>query len=192
VLALNPPSVADGIAAALLFARGQPAGLTLIAPGLESARHSFLAAIICLPVLFVVRFHGWAMQGAPPNGVTIALAAELVGYTLGWVAFALVSRAMAQQAGRERDWPRFIAAWNWSNLVLYALLILLMVPSVLGLPGWIGNALGLAALGYAMWLEWFVTRLSLNLPGPVAVLFVLLDVALGQFLASITARISGG
>lgn len=190
--ALNPPSVANGIAAAILFARGKAAGMALIAPGLEGARHSFLAAAICLPVLLLLRLFGWAMQGAPPNGVVVSLAGELVGYSLGWVAFALVSRVLAQQANRSGDWPRFIAAWNWSNLVQYALLLVLLVPSLLGLPGWVGNAMGLAAVGYAIWLEWFVTRIALNVPGPTAAMFVILDLVLGLFIGGVTARISGG
>ena len=189
--ALNPPSIANGIAAALLFAKGRAVGLALIAPGMEGARHSFLAAVICLPVLLVLRVHGWSTQGVPPNGVPVALAAELAGYTLGWVGFALASRVLAFQAGRGGDWLRFISAWNWSNLVQYALLILLMVPSVLGLPGWIRNALGLAAVGYAIWLEWFVTRVALNVPGLTAAMFVILDLALGLFIGGMTARISG-
>lgn len=179
------------MAAALLFARGRAVGMALIAPGMEGARHSFLAAVICLPVLLALRIYGWAGQGAPPNGVMAALAAELVGYTLGWVGFALASRVLAQQAGRGGDWPRFIAAWNWSNLVQYALLLVLLLPSVLGLPGWIGNALGLAAVGYAIWLEWFVTRVALNIPGLTAAMFVILDLALGLFIGGVTARISG-
>lgn len=190
--ALNPPSIANGIAAALLFARGKAVGMALIAPGMEGARHSFLAAAVCLPVLLALRIFAWSAQGAPPNGVVVSLAGELVGYTLGWVAFALASRVLAQQANRGGDWPRFIAAWNWSNLVQYALLIVLLVPSLLGLPGWVGNALGLAAVGYAIWLEWFVTRVALNLPGLTAAMFVILDLALGLFIGGVTARISGG
>jgi len=192
VPALNPPSITNGIAAALLFARGRAEGLALLAPGMEGARHSFLAAAICLPVLLVLRFYGWAMQGLPPGGAALSLAAELVGYALGWVAFALASRMLAQQAGRGEDWPRFISAWNWSNLVQYALLLVLMLPALLGLPGWVGNALGLAAVGYAIWLEWFVTRLALNLQGATAAMFVVLDLALGLFVGGVTARISGG
>lgn len=190
--ALNPPSVANGIAAAILFARGRPEGLALIAPGLEGARHSFLAAAICLPVLLALRIFGWATQGAPPNGVAVSLAAELIGYTLGWVAFALASQLLAQQANRGGDWPRFIAAWNWSNLVQYGLLIVLLLPSLLGLPAWIGNAMGLVAVGYAIWLEWFVTRIALNIPGLTAAMFVILDLAMGLFIGGVTARISGG
>jgi hypothetical protein len=189
---LNPPSVANGIAAAILFARGRVEGMALLTPGMEGARHSFIAAAICLPVLLALRIFGWSMQGAPPNGVAVSLVAELAGYVLGWVAFALASLGLARQAKREGDWPRFIAAWNWSNLVQYALLIVLLLPSLLGLPGWVGNAVGLVAVGYAIWLEWFVTRAALNVPGLTAAMFVILDLALGLFIGGVTAKISGG
>ncbi|MDB5415958.1 MAG: hypothetical protein JWR10_4293 [Rubritepida sp.] len=189
--ALNPPTITNGIAAAILFARGKVEGMALIAPGMEGARHSFLAALICLPVLLGLRIVVWAVQGAPPNGVAVSLAGELVSYTVGWVAFALGSKLLAERAQRGANWPQFITAWNWSNLVQYALLLVLLLPTALGLPGWIGNALGLAAVGYAMWLEWFVTRVALGVPGATAVMFVVLDLALGLFIGGVTARISG-
>jgi hypothetical protein len=192
VPALKPPSLADGVAAAILFARGRAEGMALIPRDMAGARHSFLAALICLPVLLLLRAYGWSGGGAPPQGVAVALAAELIGYTLGWVAFALISLALARQAKRESNWPGFIAAWNWSNLIQYALLIVLMVPGILGLPGWVGNALGLIAVGYAIWLEWFVTRTALSVPGATAAMFVVLDLALGLFVGGFTARFSGG
>jgi hypothetical protein len=188
---LNPPSIINGLAAAWLFARGRAAGLLLIPPGMESARHSFLAAFICLPLFVVLRLIAWWVQGAPPSGVAVALAGELVGYSLGWVGFALASKILAEQAKRGEQWPRFIAVWNWTNIVQYLLLVVLLVPAVLGLPAWIGNALGLAAVGYAMWLEWFVTRTVLGVHSATAVMFVLLDLALGLFIGGITGRISG-
>lgn len=188
---LNPPSIINGLAAAWLFARGRAAGLLLIPPGMESARHSFLAALICLPLFIVLRLIAWWVQGAPPSGVAVALAGELVGYSLGWVGFALASKVLAEQAKRAEQWPRFIAVWNWTNIVQYLLLVVLLVPAVLGLPAWLGNALGLAAVGYAMWLEWFVTRTALGVHSATAVMFVLLDLALGLFIGGITGRISG-
>ena len=188
---LNPPSITNGLAAAWLFALGRAAGLLLIPPGMETARHSFLAALVCLPLFVTLRLIAWWVQGAPPSGVVVSLAGELVGYSLGWVGFALASKILAEQAKRTEQWPRFIAAWNWTNIVQYLLLVVLVVPAVLGLPNWIGNALGLAAVGYAMWLEWFVTRTVLGVQSTTAVVFVVLDLALGLLIGGITGRISG-
>lgn len=158
---------------------------------MDSARHSFRAAAICLPIFIVLRLIAWWAQGAPPAGVVVALAGELVGYTLGWVAFALVSRTLAERAQRLEQWPQFIAAWNWTNIVQYLLLVVLLVPPALGLPGWLGNAMGLAALGYAVWLEWFVTRSALGVQSGTAVMFVMLDLMIGLLIGGMTGRISG-
>lgn len=188
--ALNP-TIINGLASAWLFARGRAEGLALIPPGMDSARHSFLAALICLPLFVVLRFIAWLVQGAPPAGIGMALAGELVGYVLGWVGFAIASKLLADQAQRGGNWPQFIAAWNWSNIVQYLLLVVLLIPSALGLPSWLGNALGLVAVGYAMWLEWFVTRTALGVQSATAVMFVVLDLALGLFIGGVTGRISG-
>jgi len=188
---LNPPSIINGLASAWLFARGKAAGLLLIPPGMDSARHSFTAALVCLPLFIVLRLIAWSVQGAPPSGVPVALAGDLVGYSLGWVGFALASKILADQAKRSANWPQFIAAWNWSNVVQYLLLVILLVPAALGLPSWVGNVMGLVAVGYAMWLEWFVTRTALGVQSSTAIMFVVLDLALGLFIGSVTGRISG-
>jgi hypothetical protein len=67
----------------------------------------------------------------------------------------------------------------------------LLVPPALGLPAWVGNALGLAAVGYAIWLEWFVARTALGVQSMTAVMFVVLDLTLGLFIGGITGRIAG-
>jgi hypothetical protein len=185
------PTTPKGLAAALLLARGRPEGMMLLAPDMETALYSFRAALICLPAFLGLRLISWSLQGGPGNGIAIALAAELVGYVVAWAGYAIASKLLAEQAQRGGNWPQFIAAWNWSNLVQYLLLLVLMLPPLLGLPNWLGNALGLMALGYALWLEWFVTRVGLSVAGPTAVLFVLLDLSLGLFIGGITARIAG-
>ncbi len=185
------PSIPNGLAAALLLARGRPEGLALLAPDIETARFSFRAALICLPAFLGLRLLSWSLQGEPRNGLMIALAAELVGYVVSWAGYALASKLLAEQAQRGAHWPHFIAAWNWCNLVQYLLLLALMLPPLLGLPNWLGNGLGLVALGYALWLEWFVARAALAVAGPTAVMFVLLDLVLGLFIGGFTARIAG-
>ena len=41
-----------------------------------------------------------------------------------------------------------------------------------------------------MWLEWFVTKQALGIPGASAVMFVLLDVAIGLFVQGIVGRMT--
>lgn len=186
------PSSAAGLAAALLFARGRPEGLALLPNDLATARASFRAALICLPMFLVMRLLSWGTRGAPEAGIPYALVVELIGYTLSWTAFAVVSLPLAAQAGRAEQWPQFMAAWNWTNVVQFILLVAMALLAALGLPGWLANMLGLAALGYAVWLEWFVVRVALNVNGGTAALFVITDLILGLFIGGFSARLLAG
>ncbi|WP_431268223.1 hypothetical protein [Dankookia sp. P2] len=120
------------------------------------------------------------------------MTAELIGYAAAWAGFALASLPLAEAQGRRAEWPRFIAAWNWANAVQYLVLIALTVPAAFGLPEAVAQGLGLAALGYALWLEWFVAKTALRLPGGTAVLFVGLDLMLGIFIGGLVGRLAGG
>ncbi len=189
----SPPNdTAAGIAAALLLARGNRGGLRLVGRDDEAAYASFRAAALCLPVFVGIKLLGWSLNGVPANGAVVAALAELSGYAITWVGYALASRMLAGQAQAGRNWAHFIAAWNWTNVVQYALLVPITLAAALGAPGWLSNGLGLAVLSYAVWLEWFVARHALGVAGPAAAMFVLLDLALGLGVGAFAQRIAGG
>jgi hypothetical protein len=184
--------IVAGLAGALLLARGRAEGLSLVESSPAGAWRSFVAALICLPALLGIRFFSWAAFGTPAGGMPRALIAELTAYAIAWVGFALLSLPLAQGWGREASWPRFIAAWNWTNMVQYALMLVLTVPAALGLPPVVTQALTLGGIGYAFWLEWFVARHALGVAGGRAAALVGLDLALGLFLAGMIRNLSGG
>ena len=184
--------IAAGLAGAFLLGRGRPEGLALVESTPAGAWRSFIAAAICLPAFLALRVFGWAAAAPPAGGLSRPLAAELIGYALGWVIFALASLPVVQNFGRGAAWPRFIAAWNWTTVVQYLLWLALAVPVALGVGGLLVQGLTLAAFGYAMWLEWFVARTALGLPGLRAAALVLMDLAIGLFLAGLVQRLSIG
>jgi len=104
----------------------------------------------------------------------------------GWVGFALLSHRLAGVLGRAPLWPRFIAVWNWCNVVQYLMLVVAGLPALLGLPELLAQTVWLVAMGWALWLEWYATRLALAIPGRSAMALVALDFALGVFLLAIT------
>lgn len=167
----------------MLLARGRAVGMACFDGSTLEAMRSFWAAAICWPMFFVLGL----ITSSHANPGTWLI--EAVGFVAGWAAFALASEAMAGMAGRARAWPRFIAAWNWANIPQYAALVLLSAPGAV-LPAGFGQMLALIAVGYALWLEWFVTKEALGIPGPSAVMFVLLDVAIGLFVQGIVGRIT--
>jgi len=183
--------VTRGLAGALLLARGRAEGAMAFAPTAEEARTSFLAALLCLPVFLLLRF-AFPAPGMLAVDPFRALVADLTAYVASWAGFALATLPLAEAMGRRALWPRFIAAWNWANVVQYVALAVLTLPAVLGLPGFIADTLGLLGLGYAVWLQWFTTRAALGLPGLRAAAFVVLDLAIAVFLSGLAVRLAAG
>jgi len=182
--------VAAGLAAAVLLGRGRPEGLALVEDTPDGAWRSFFAAFICLPAFLAIRFFAWASLGQP-GGLGRALTAELIGYTLAWVGFGLISLAIVTTWGRTAQWPRFIAAWNWTNILQYAVILIMSLPGAIGLPLPLAQAATLAGLGYALWLEWFVARHALGIGNGRAIGLVVADLALGLFIGGLIASLSG-
>lgn len=174
-----------------MLAGGKVGGLALIPAGHAGALRSFWAAALCLPAFLALRLLSWVGTAGPSRGIRYALAAELCGYAIAWAGFALASRPLAEATGRLKDWPLFLAAWNWGNVVQYVILLVLTVPSLLGLPDTLAFGFGLAAFGYALWLEWFIAKEALRIPGGRALVFVLLDLLLGVFIGGFVGKLTG-
>jgi hypothetical protein len=178
-------SMTAGLQAAVLLAQGRPEGLDHVGAGRESAARSFWAAAICLPAFLCLRLIELGTEGVPRHlGHDMAL--DLIFYVLGWAGYAVLSRPLAAAMGRQERWPLFIAAWNWCNIVQYVLFVLASIPALLGAPAWVGETAGLVALGWALWLEWFAARVSLQIDGFQAIAPVFLDVSIGVVLAILT------
>lgn len=180
-------AIGAGLQAALQLARGRPEGLRLL-DGTDDQRHvavlSFWAAALTLPALIALHLLSWK-QGGIPTQAARSFVLELITFVIGWAGFALVSHKMAVMLGREKRWWRFITVWNWCNLVQYLMLVVASVPLLMELPDWVGETTRLAAIGWALWLEWYATKLTLGLPTRGAVLFVAVDILIGLFLAGI-------
>ena len=181
-------AVGAGLQAAMLLAQGRREGLRYVEPGLAGARRSFWAALICLPPFAVLRIGDWLAAAAPAQ----LAAADLLGYVAGWAGYALLTRPLAGWLGRAEHWPRFVTAWNWCNVVQYTLLLVAAVPDWLGAPDWVRQTAGLIAIGWAVWLEWYAARLTLEVGALAAAALTGLDLLLGLALASVTGALGPG
>lgn len=189
--------ISAGVQGAFLLARGRADGVLLMEESPQGAARSFWAAAICLPAFLALRFFAWAFPMDPPPavlgeevGLLRPLVAELLGYAVAWMGFALASLPLAQSWGCGSRWPRFLCAWNWSNVVQYLVLLGVAAVSMLGLSMAAGQALGLVALGYALWLEWFAARSALQVSGARAAALVAVDLGIGLFLGGLVQRLS--
>ncbi|PZW39828.1 hypothetical protein C8P66_12731 [Humitalea rosea] len=174
-----------------MMARGRPEGLALLPSDGAGAWRSFRAMAICLPAFLALRLIGWE-GGAPPGGLLTGLVAETAAYVLAWSALLLGTLPIAEAAGAGPRWARFVAAWNWANVPQYAvLLVAIVLPGLLGLPEWFGQAATLAAFGWALWLEWWVAKTALGAGPGVALAIVAADVMIGLVVGGITEKLTG-
>ncbi|MBD0274473.1 MAG: hypothetical protein ICV73_21380 [Acetobacteraceae bacterium] len=178
-----------GLRGIFMLARGQAQGAMLIEDTPEGAARSFWAAAICLPGFLALLFLDWA-DDPPVAGTGYALLVQIIAHTGGWAGFAVASQALSQAVGRGQEWPHFIAAWNWANVVQYLLLLAVSLPPLLGLPRPLASALALMTLGYQLWLVWFLARTTLR-SGGLAVTVVGLDLLIGVVVAALVAALSG-
>lgn len=174
-----------GLRGALDLARGRPAGLAWFPATAEGALRSFWAAALCVPVFLLLRLLLEPRMQLTPRGLT----AEGIGYVVIWAGYALASWPIARRLGRGAEWPRFVAAWNWATALQYGVVLLLSLIAM-PLPEPVQNLLSLCLIGYTLWLEWFVARLALRLPGLPATALVLLDLTLNLFTTGIVMGLS--
>ena len=177
-----------GLRGVLTLARGQAHGAMLIEDTPEGAARSFWSAAICLPGFLALVMLDWA-EDPPAAGVAYALLVQIVAHAAGWAGFAVASQALAQAAGRGAEWPHFIAAWNWANVVQYLLLLAVSLPPLLGLPQPLASALAVATLGYQLWLVWFLAKTTLRSRG-LAIAVLGLDLVVGVAVAVLVASLS--
>ncbi|MDJ0389674.1 hypothetical protein QMO56_16285 [Roseomonas sp. E05] len=149
---------------------------------LEGAGRSFWVAVLCLPIFLVLD----PSFAASPR----AAAAELAGYITGWPAYALAALAVCRSMGREALWPRLVAAWNWTNLLQYLIMLIITLFAVSPLPAWVQEVVSVAGIGYALWLQWFTAKCTLQVGGMAALGFVVLDLVVSLLLSGVVTDLS--
>jgi hypothetical protein len=184
-------AVSSGLHAAVLFARGRSEGLRYVESDMAGAARSFWAMPICLPAIICLRLMTWLQYGLPSDaGHAVGL--DIMGYVVGWLAFALLSFRLAPLFGCGARWPRFIAAWNWCNVIENLLLVVGGIPGLLGVPPILDEAAQIIAIGWALWIEWFATKQALGTSGSTAVLLVVADQLIGLLLAGLNVTLLQG
>ncbi|MXP63942.1 hypothetical protein E0493_11360 [Roseomonas sp. M0104] len=121
-----------------------------------------------------------------------AAAAELTGYVTGWAAYALATLPVCRSIGREMHWPRLVAAWNWTNLLQYLIMLVIAVVSALPSPGWLREVVTVSGIGYALWLQWFAARSTLRVSSLAAAGFVVLDLTVTVLISGAVTDLSRG
>jgi hypothetical protein len=183
-------TVTAGLFGALRLAYGRADGVVLVSGDQGSATRSFWAIAFCIPSVICRVAMAWVEDGIPSNPAHV-MGRELIIFILGWLVFVEVTHFLAPTLGRAERWGRFIAVWNWCNVLEGALVIVGALPGLLGAPSIIAEACELITIGWALWLEWYATRLAFGVGPLTAGGLVLLDQVIGIALAALALSIGG-
>jgi hypothetical protein len=182
-------AVASGLYAAMRLAGGRADGAVLVPGDRESVIRSFWAVALCLPGLISRLLMSWADGGIPADAAHLA-GREIFVFGLGWLIFVDLTHRLAPTLGRAERWGRFVSVWNWCNVIEGVIVVVGAIPGFLGAPAVIDQAAELIAIGWALWLEWYATRLTFGVTPLAAVALVLLDQSIGILLTSVAIIIS--
>jgi hypothetical protein len=165
---------------------GRAEGIRVFENDREMASRSFIAALFSFPIFLLFRYLDW-LSGAVPAEGAHALALDLLSFPISWAGFALLSLPLLRSLGLEAAWSRYLVAWNWCNFAQYILLLVSSLPLALHAPSIFAQTSALVGYGWALWLEWYVTRLVLNTTPLTAAVIVAADVAFGALVALMPA-----
>jgi hypothetical protein len=174
-------TVSAGVHGALLLARGRPDGIKFVDSDRTAAIRSFWAIPLSLPAVVCLKLLDWLATGIPSHA-PLALGRYLLLFLVGWLLFVWVSHHTAVALNKQAQWPRFVAIWSYCSIVENTLVAIGGLPGALGAPSVIDQAFELVTVGWALWLEWYGVRLSLEVGPLTAALLVLVDFAIGVLL----------
>jgi hypothetical protein len=175
-------SVSAGVQGALLLARGRPDGLNLVESDRVAAIRSFWAIPLSLPAVVCLKLLDWLATGIPSN-VPLALGRYLLLFVVGWLLFVWISYYLAGMLNKQSQWPRFIAVWSYCSIVENILVALGGLPGALGAPSIVTQVVELVTFGWALWLEWYSIRLSLQVGALTAMVLLAVDIGIGVITA---------
>lgn len=174
-------SIASGVQGALLLARGRPEGVHLVDTDRIAAIRSFWAIPLCLPAVVCLKLLDWLASGIPANA-SLSLGRYLLLFLVGWLLFVWISHHIAGALNKQALWPRFIAIWAYCSIIENTLVAIGGLPGALGAPAIVDQCAELVTVGWALWLEWYTIRLSLQVSALFAVLLLAIDFSIGVIM----------
>ena len=191
-LAVSVRSIASGMHAALLLARGRTDGLRYVESDTRRRRAQLLGHGD-LPARFVcLRLLAWAAGRAGHAGARLRAGPAVLRAWAGWASRCCRARLVdgdrdACRAGRASS--RCGTGATSSSTCCWWLAA---VPGLLGAPVAGGGGRMLVAIGWALWLEWFAIKLALEVSVLAALALVGLDLTIGLALTALGQGLQGG
>ena len=164
-----------------LFLR-DPRGIEWLDDSVDGFWKSFFCAVLVLPVFML-----WVMLAELDAGFLRIVTVEGIAYVIHWVAWPLAMAYLAPAIDRDRNYIRYIVAFNWSSAIVAVILILLLTIEQAGLAT--GNLLiliSLIARAIMLSYHWYVARIALEVSGIGAAGLVIAEFVLGQIINAVS------
>ena len=175
---IAPAEALRAVYAAARLARADAGALALFDLTREGAVRSFYAAAVVAPV-FVALILLDALQDPPTVGAFRLLLVEGLTYLMSWVAFLAVMSVLVRPLGREDRFVPLVVAYNWSAVIQVAVWVPVELINRFDLlPEPLAHFLVLVAGIAVLTYVWFVIKTALDISGPVAALFVVMDLGI--------------
>jgi hypothetical protein len=177
-------TVSSGIQGALLLARGRPEGIQLVESDETAAIRSFWAIPLSLPAVVCLKLLDWLATGIPANA-PLSLGRYLLLFLVGWLLFVWVSHQLVSVLNKQVLWPKFIAMWAYCSVIENMLVAIGGLPGALGAPSIVDEVSQLVTAGWALWLEWYAIRLSLQVGTLTALMLLAVDFGIGVVMMAL-------
>ena len=140
---------------------------------------SFTAIVLVAPLYLYattiqVDLPGEAGPVAPPS-----LASAVLGLVLQWIGWPLAMVLIARYAGLQDGFARYIIAYNWSSVLVIALLMPPLFLLDLGIVGpGLAVFLSFLLMLVSLYYRWYVAQTAFETTGLIAMALVLADFVL--------------
>ncbi len=150
---------------------------------------SFWSAALCYPGFLILLFMRLDTETIARSGLPHILLVESIGYVIAWTAFPLLILGLCRGLGREEQGFEFIVAYNWSQALQTAFLLLVGLVIDRVLPQGLGPNVDVLAYLVLLAYEWFIALVAIGAGGWIAAGVVFIDVVLGSFVVAIATSL---
>lgn len=178
--------IAYGLFGAWRLAKLDPSGIRYFGDSMVDFWRSFFAAVLAAPafaILIMLRLSDMPIQSGPWRIFLV----EAIAYVIGWVLFPLVMVRIVQMIDKERNFVRYIVAYNWAvvlqitlSFIVAGIVTLDLMPSTLTQV--LSALTDIAILIY----QWFIARIALEIGGVGAAFIVVIDLIISVLLTGVT------
>lgn len=185
--------VSSAVYGAYRLAKRDPGGMAYFDLSAEGALKSFYAAALIIPFEFArLTANRWEFLTETDSIPTWFVLESLV-YVIDWTLIPVLMIPVARWIDRWDRFCEFVAAYNWSHVIITAAFLPLHTLRLTGLiPLGLFQFLGMGLLFAALFYLWFVFKVSLKISGGMAASLVAAQYVIGLLLFQISKLVIYG